>query len=310
MTAALATENPRPATQLVDAIQLSEHMKSNPDTETLDDLTDEQKADCYWQLKYLDFVPVLEVTGNPTWEKLPTERQDHYLLFKLYRDQKYGMLTTGESIVLSRSLAELAADLRLNASLLSLLSSLFHWKTRTAAYDLFMEQERQLREQRFRQLIQSDHLFYARQLAQDAFERLQSHDNIQPKELLQMLELGLKYGRISVGLPGDKPEQANGNGEKTIVNVNNTQNIDVHDNSQQTSQTLNVHAASPVQQAYDQQVKSPDTIQQILNVLQRSGAVSLLQGEPPELSQELEVAEGDYDDDIDDDIGSEASDST
>lgn len=238
--------------------------------ESADDLSDEQKERCLWQTSMMDGVPTL--AGYPVWERLPTEQQDYYFLFKLYRDQKYGYLTTGEPYVLSRSIASLAEELHLPPNVLYTFSQLFHWKQRCQSYDIHMAAERELREARYRQIIQRDHLHYARQLADSAYEKLKASNNLKPRDLLAMLELGLKYSRISIGLPADKPEGLDGKGsnQTTIVSVG-----DVSANQQ----TLNIQANSAntpqVVKDFGQQIKSDDTIRSILHVLQRSGAVDV-----------------------------------
>lgn len=254
-----------PATQMINFVGIASIIDNFDTVEDIDTHVREKNTIA---IEVIDNVPC--IFGLPIWDRLPSEQNDFYILFKLYRDQKYTYMGD-EVIELSRSMSALAAQLDISINLLYVLSKIYHWPRRCEAYDFYMAYEIKQQQDRKRKLLQNDHSYYAQELTRKSFEKLSSA-TLKPKELLDMLELGFKYSRISLGMPGDKPEEAlNGSG-----GGNATINLFQQDNSYSTSQTLNIDNSgkSKVEKQFDENIKSSDTMLSILNVLQRSGAMT------------------------------------
>ena len=139
-----------------------------------------------------------------------------------------------------------------------------------------MEMEMQKRRFQREVLLQSDQLKMSSALCQKAFDYLNKNfANLNPKEALQALELGLKYSRISSGLLPDKPGNAVA-GNQTNLSIYNTT---THNNA---DQLLNVNAnmgptgqgvGSAVERQLHEDMKKEDNILSVLHVLQASGAM-------------------------------------
>lgn len=207
------------------------------------------------------------IEGVPIWDRLSGERVDFYNAFKLYRDSRYFMLDDGTYQVSNRTIAGLARELNIPAVTLTYISKIYHWSTRCKCYDSYMEQAIQRRRAQEVAMLQSDHTKIAKKLCDKAFAYLDKNfDKLQPKEALQALELGIKYGRISAGLLGDKPGSTTGS-QTNFSFVQNTTN-----NAEQLLQ-VNTNSNNPVAKQLQEDIKQEDNLLAILHVLQASGAM-------------------------------------
>lgn len=246
-----------------------------PFTENLEDFTDDMKERSTMVIEYMDATPTIH--GLPVWERLPGERIDFYNVFKLYRDSRYFLVETGEYVIVNRTLAGLSRQLQLPGATLSYLSKLYSWKARCAMYDSYMEAEMQKRRVQHEVLLRNDHLGVAQKLCNKAYDYLDKNfTKLSPREVLQALELGIKYSRISVGLLPDKPG-ATVAGNQTNLSIYNTTTNNTAD------QMLNINAGvtptgqgadSAVQRQLQQDMKEEDNLLSILHVLQASGAMA------------------------------------
>lgn len=149
-------------------------------------------------IDYADGYPVVD--GLPIWDRLGGELLDYYNLFKSYRDQKLKQAV--------RSLGVVAKQANVPVDYVAGISKAFHWRARVKAFDLYMEAEREAERTRSMILLEGKH----RQAAEDIFAVCMDFirnddvkDRLSPKTALAWLEAAIKLGRISLGLPPDKP---------------------------------------------------------------------------------------------------------
>lgn len=245
-----------------------------PYTESLEDFTDDMKERSTMEVDYIDSTPSIQ--GAPVWDRLPGERIDFYNVFKLYRDSRYFLVDTGEYAIVNRTLAGLARQLKLPGVTLSYISKLYSWKPRCVLYDQYMEAEMQKRRVQNEILLRNDHLAMAQKLCAKAYDYLEKNFlKLSPKEVLQTLEMGIKYSRISTGLLPDRPGAAVAGNQTNLAIYNTTTN-------NTADQMLNVNAGviptgqgvgSAVERQLQQDMKQEDNLLSILHVLQASGAL-------------------------------------
>lgn len=264
----LPQQNGKP-TQLIDAGRIAEKV---PFCDVPEDIDDALVVKATQNLELVDGTACLN--GYPVWERLENERNDFYAAFKVYRDMRYGLMnngakgSSGDFIVQNRSMAYVAKKLGIPGYTLSKLSKVFHWSARVAYYDDYMESARQKRRAMQVQLMQNDHLAIASELVADAHAYLVNNiGKMKPKEVLQMLEMGLKYSRLSVGLASDK------------VTSGDTPTLAIYNNKETNNNTLNVNNtnnafSSDIERQLHADLKSEDNLLDILHVLQRSGAMN------------------------------------
>lgn len=244
-----------------------------PMIESVNDLSDSMKDKATFPLEYMDTIATID--GLPAWDILPGERVDFHNVFKLYRDSRYFLLDTGEYSVCNRTIAGLAKQLGIAGSTLTYISKIYSWTDRCALYDMYMEAEMQKRKAQQETIIRNEHLKIAQQLTNKAWKQLNRNlDNLNPKELIQVLELGIKYSRISAGMLPDKPGELQAARQTNLSIYNNTTN-----NS--ADQMLNINAGtstpksgtSAVEQQLAEDMKDENNLLSILHVLQASGAM-------------------------------------
>lgn len=254
---------------LVNPAVVAEYM---PILESVNDLSDSMKERATFSLEYMDQIAMLE--GIPVWDLLPGERMDFYNVFKLYRDSRYFLLDTGEYVINNRTIAGLSKQLGVSGSILTYISKLYSWQDRCILYDVYMTSEMQKRKAQQEVMLCNEHLKMTHQLASKAWDRLTKQiNNLNPKELLQALELGIKYSRISAGMLSDKPDNTIPTKQTTLSIYNNTTN-----NS--AEQMMNIHAdnssekiGSIVERKLAEDMKDENNLLSILHVLQASGAM-------------------------------------
>ena len=232
----------------------------------VEDFSDEFIQEASARVEMYDTMACID--GLPIWDRLPGERADFHNAFKLYRDSRYFMLDDGSYIISNRTVAGLARDLNIPAAILTYVSKLYCWSTRCKCYDSYMESSIQRRKTQEIAMLQSDHTKIAKKLCDKAISYLgKNFDSLQPKEVLQALELGIKYGRISAGLLGDKPGNTTGS-QTNFSFVSNTTN-----NAEQMMQVHTSGSISTVEKQLQEDLKQEDNLLSILHVLQASGAM-------------------------------------
>lgn len=240
-----------------------------PFCETPQDVTEEMIHKSTWQIEFQGDHALVD--GVPVWDRLEGERYDFFLLFKLYRDARYGLIETGDYVLCSRSMAGLARRLQLAPQLLAVLAKIYNWQLRCSYYDRFFENEILRRRQMEVQLLQRDHLKFATDLLDKAMSFFEKHSNqITPKDAIAMAELGFKFSRLSLGLVPDKPGMKGSDGEIASpllsIQVNNTDKM-IQVNDQRSY-------GSEVERRLQENLKDNDNLLSILHVLQKSGAMA------------------------------------
>lgn len=220
------------------------------------------------------------VAGIPFWERLDGEALPYYKLFKAYREMKY--------LDLTRSISKLSDSCGMPGKQLSALSKAYHWQLRAKAYDKYKAYERALLQENEREKLESRHAKISNQLLDQAVDYLDKHpEQLSPKIAIQMVELAMKSGRISVGLNGDKPgTSSSAGGSRTpAININNT--------VQSADQMLNVDAgnAAGIEDKIRDKAKDMGQLQSVLHILNETGALKVAAG------QVSDTAQADPDDD-------------
>ena len=218
------------------------------------------------------------ISSIPVWDRLPGERYDFYILFKVYRDMRYSMLDTEECIISCRSMAAVSRRLKIDGRLVGVLSKIYNWATRCAYFDYYMESELNKRKMHEMQLLQSDHLKLSKSLIQKATAYIEAKINLfSPKEILDMLELSLRFARLSLNMPADKPFGAAASSSMpTLAIYNSTTN-----NSAEQLLAINAplgsnhqNFSSDAERQLHENIKEDVNILSILHVLQKSGAMN------------------------------------
>lgn len=256
-------ENP---TRLVDPGSIATEL---PNTQVIEDFSESFLQSATIPVDYLDGIACVD--GSPIWDRLENERMDFYNVFKLYRDSRYFMLDDGSYIVKNRTIAGLARTLSVPAKVLMYISKIYHWAVRCNCYDTYMGMQMIKRRQQESLLLQSDQAKMAKALCDKAMQYINGNfDKLQPKEVLQALEIGLKFGRLSVGLLPDKPGTTNGPQNNYSIVQNNTNNTA---DQMMINQLGGEADASPVERQLKQDIKDENNLLSILHVLQASGAM-------------------------------------
>lgn len=237
-----------------------------PYAEEIVDLRDDQIEECFHPFQEIDGYPTIQ--GTPLWERQEWERIEYYNLFKLYRDMRYAFYNESDTLLVNRSIAVLSRAVRVSARTISYLSTVYQWNLRVTLYDAWMATMQHRRESIKRSLMLDRHSKVSQKLVQKAFNCLNKQENkLTAKDALEMLKLGLAYERISMGMPGDKPETQPTSSQAPLLSfVQQTNN---------TAGMIQVNQSNSSQQLQEN-LKKPDTLLGILSVLQRSGAFDTL----------------------------------
>lgn len=242
-----------------------------PYAETPDDVPEDKLKEAMIPIEFEDGMPC--INGIPIWERLDGEPIPYYKIFQDYRDMKY----YNDTNLNLRSIARLSEKLNIPGRLLNILAKIYHWAIRVKAYDKHREFEIALKKRRIVEELENKHAKYANEILEQAIEYLKKHpQQLTPKVAVQMIELGMKYGRISVGLLGDKPGSQVAALHQTNIAISQATQ---HNNAEQM---VNVHAVggdiqghgskSAVEQQLQNNLKDTHNLISILHVLNRSGA--------------------------------------
>lgn len=244
-----------------------------------EDMTDEQKMRATHRVDYLGIVPTIE--GMPIWDRLPNERMDYYIAFKMYRDSKFTSLDSSDYLVTSRNIRSFSKDIAVPANFILYLSRMYSWEERLRAYDIWIDI--QIEEQKHRNIayMQNKHMHIAEDLCAKALNYLDMNIGaLKPRDAIQMLELGMKFARASVGL--DTPGRGSVPiGQKNVTINNNTQqNADnvINMNNPMEASASEREARGVAERRLDQDMKNTDNIKAVLQVLQASGAMNVALG--------------------------------
>jgi hypothetical protein len=194
--------------KLINALPIAENML---DCETTDDLPESIVEEATMEVDIEEGLPIVE--GLPLWERFDGELVEYYKLFKQYRDMLY---SSG-----SRAISKLSSETNITGKNLSALAKVYHWQLRCKAFDAFKHMEAQ-RIRQFRiEKLESQHSKVSSTLLEQSLTYLEEHpEQLNPKVALQMLQLAIKTGRLSLGLNPDKPESESPGG--TNINIQQT----------------------------------------------------------------------------------------
>lgn len=177
----------------------------------------EDVDDAIVPLQYGDGYPATHF-GTPFWECLENEPADYFDLFRQYRESSYikylqkrkpgdpmqPIKTNG--LTGRRMLTTIASQTDTDRRVLRTISLMYHWPLRAQCYDLFMEQQLQVRRNAEIQYMQSEH----QRVARHVFEKCETWLNenselLNPKTALEWMQMSIELERLSLGLPKDKP---------------------------------------------------------------------------------------------------------
>lgn len=232
--------------QLIDPLIIAENMLN---CETTDDVPEEVVDLAVLNVEFDQGMPLIE--GLPIWERFEGETIDNYKLFKEYRESMY---ETG-----SRVVSKIAARHNLPGKFLHTIAKSYHWQMRCRSYDLHKKQEFARNKAFEIEKLATKHTKAADFLMEEALAYLEDHpEQLNPKVALEMLQVGMKAGRLALGLSGDKPVEG---GSATHININQTSNSEGGSTVMETS----------VQAGQKQQDTS--YLQSIVHILDQSGAL-------------------------------------
>lgn len=238
--------------QLVNPLLLAQNVNLM-ECETTDDVPDSVLQRAILRVDFDDGLPIID--GVPIWERLDGEHVDYYKLFKEYREMLY---VSG-----SRALTKLANMFNIAGKYLNVLSKVYHWQLRVRAYDVYKKMEYERKRSFERQLLESKHAKVADTLLTQALTYLEHHpEQLNPKIAVQMLQLAIKVGRLSVGLNAEKPGTED-TSINTNININQVPNANA-----ETGVTVDGNPSNT-----QQKVADVSTLQSILHILDKSGAL-------------------------------------
>lgn len=268
-----------------------------PYAETTDDVPEEKLFNAMHTIDFVDNMPCVD--GTPIWERLDGEQIEYYKLFKEYRDMKYA----GDTHLNTRSIARLSEQLNVPGRLINIVAKIYHWIIRVKAYDKQKAYEIALARHRNIEQLEFKHADFSNKILEQAMEFLTKNPaKLDPKVALQMMELGMKYGRISAGLLGDKPgthSQAAAANAAGLTTPQMNIAISQHNTHNEAGQMLNVtqhgngngangrRAVSEADKQLQQDMKDPAQLLSVLHVLNESGAFKAA-ASPADASQRLD----------------------
>lgn len=267
-----------------------------PYYDNAEDIPEEVYKEAIVKIDFEDGIPV--ANGLPLWERLDGETIPYYKLFKEYRDMKYyelkdtsinnkasytdtNTVTETRTIIGTRSLARLSEHCGVPGKLLNILARIYHWMMRVKCFDMQKEREIALKRQRRAEELEYKHSRAANELLEQAMKYIKEHPaQLNPKVAIQMVELGMKYGRISAGLLGDKPGTQSSVAHQTNIAISQSSTHNQADqmvianmgsDNQGYKDGRNI---SDVERRMADSMKDNSNLMSIINVLNRSGALS------------------------------------
>lgn len=255
----------------IDPTQIMPHLM---EIEGPDDLPNDVIDLAKVTIDFEDGLPTVD--GVPFWERLEGEPIPYYKMYKEYREMKY-VTPENSNGSFTRSIAKLAESSGMSGKQLNALAKVYHWQLRVRAFDKYKELEKQISRQRDVTNLESKHARVSNQLLDQAVDYLLNHpEQLSPKVAIDLADLAMKAGRLSLGLNPDKPGSSGGGSSGgTNVNIVN-QNNSVGDNS--SMQQVNMlDGLSPVERKTKENAQDVSHLQSILHVLNQSGAFATAQ---------------------------------
>lgn len=208
---------------------------------SVEQLIDNPPAHSIMKIEYIEDIPV--IAGVPIWETLFGEPAEFFDLFKTYREQRQ----TENS---QRSIFKLSVLTGEDVKVLNIIRQLYHWTARVQAYDLYLQQERQIALNNRQIEIEGRHAQLAKELFSIGTSYLKDHQEmLTPKVAIQMIDTAAKLERLSAGLSdGRNPKYGT---DVPTINVTNTVDVgkatentiiseDINQNKERAAQLLNL----------------------------------------------------------------------
>lgn len=254
--------------QIVDPSVLADAMM---DCQTTDDVPEELYQRSLLNINLDDGLP--SVDGLPIWERFDGETLDYYALFKEYREMP--------KLQGTRALARLAESANVSGKYLGALSKVYHWALRCKLFDAYEAAVRERKRQFEIEKLETRHRSAASVLLEKGLSYLEAHpEQLNPKTALQMVELGMKAGRLALGLNQDKPGSTTA--PAASININQTAGIAASGGTVEVTQTQQKDKADT------------DYLQSIVHILDSSGALDKAKAEAIDATyEEIHEAESD-----------------
>lgn len=244
-----------------------------PYAQSTDDIPEEKYHSAMTQVDFEDGIPV--VNGVPLWERLDGEKMEYYKIFKEYRDMKY----LSDAATPTRSMATLAEQLNIPGRLINILARIYHWALRVRCFDIFKEREIALKRRKQAEELEIKHAKYSNEMLENSLKWINEHPAaMNAKTAVQMIEIGLKYGRISLGLQGDKPGAQSAAVHQTNIAISQSNNLNEADQmvvanvGGDTQGLKDKSQLSAVERKLADSMKEPGNLMSVLHVLNKSGA--------------------------------------
>jgi hypothetical protein len=249
--------------QLIDPTVISPQLL---ECETTDDVADAVVEEATLTVDLDEGIPAID--GLPIWERFDGEQLDYYKLFKEYREMLY--------ISGSRAFVKVANNHNMEGKVISTLAKVYHWHHRCKAYDFHKRMEAERKRHFEREQLENKHSKTASTLLERGLEYLEAHpEQLNPKTALQMIEMGMKAGRLAMGMSPDKPGIG---GESSGTNINIQQTAAISEPTEGSSITINNNVTK----------EDTDYLQSVVHILEQSGAFDK---EPKIIEAEFSEAE-------------------
>lgn len=238
-------------------------IESLVDCDTTDDVPDEALQNSLVTVEYTDGIP--SVDGLPVWERMEGEPLHYYDVFKEYRDM---VKLSG-----TRALSKLAIKYDVPGKVLSALSKVYHWQLRCRLFDSYEAMIRERKRQFDIEQLESRHSKAAAILLEQGLAFVENHpEQLNPKVAIQMIEVGMKAGRLALGLAGDKV--ASVGAPAANININQTMS------SASDGGTIEITQKTQTDKA------DTEYLQSIVHILDMSGALDQAKADAIEASYE------------------------
>lgn len=165
----------------------------------------------FTQLNYQEGFPSLP-DGRPFWHKWDLESPEAFAAFEVYVSSAESGPRQLSSLLLSVELQRLYGE-RLTVSYLRELYTIYYWKERSKAFDLYQEAAYRHIRTRRAQSMENYHYLQAEALLTKVFQALGNEETFEalrhdPGQLLNAMDKLVKIQRISVGLPSTAPAES------------------------------------------------------------------------------------------------------
>lgn len=224
-------------------------------------LTPEIIASGKMEITPIDDIPC--ISGTPVWDR---QRGEDIVLYRAFC--KYLEMP-------GRNLLTVAQQLGVKPRTVEIISRIWSWKFRAKLYD--MNEARMIEMSRGRLIVQmqNSHQKTARSLFKKCTDYLEQRiDELDPKDVINLMDKAVKLERLSLGLSPDKVSE-NEAGAPISINVNNNSN-------NTPSETMNEEIT------IENRNNKSEELSRILTVLQSVGGVQHIMDVPPENLEEVD----------------------